>query len=137
MRWSFSSPNTWAAGPANRLRLESRPRWDENPRLELDKEQGGRLSASPAPTTGIRKEEVVGLLPATSQTIRARRPFLEKQIPGATPSLTALPSGCAFKARCTYATSACDTPPAQTFEDARIWRCYHPLNIGAVAPALA
>ena len=52
------------------------------------------------------------------------------QIPGATPSLTALPSGCAFKARCTYATSACDTPPAETFEDGRIWRCYNPLNIG-------
>ena len=55
------------------------------------------------------------------------------QIPGATPSLTALPSGCAFKARCTYATSACDMPPDETFADGRIWRCYNPLNIGAVA----
>ena len=55
------------------------------------------------------------------------------QIPGATPSLTALPSGCAFKARCTYATSACDTAPAETFENGRIWRCYHPLNIGVMA----
>ena len=55
------------------------------------------------------------------------------QIPGATPSLTALPSGCAFKARCTHATSACDVPPDETFADGRIWRCYNPLNIGAVA----
>jgi peptide/nickel transport system ATP-binding protein len=55
------------------------------------------------------------------------------QIPGAPPSLTALPSGCAFKARCTYATSACDTPPAESFEGGRIWRCYNPLNIGIVA----
>ncbi len=55
------------------------------------------------------------------------------QIPGATPTLTALPSGCAFKARCTYSTGACDIAPAQTFEHERTWRCYHPLNIGAVA----
>ncbi|HVE47983.1 MAG TPA: ABC transporter ATP-binding protein [Casimicrobiaceae bacterium] len=55
------------------------------------------------------------------------------QIPGATPSLTALPKGCAFKARCSYATAACDTPPAETFDQGRQWRCYNPLNIGAVA----
>ncbi len=55
------------------------------------------------------------------------------QIPGATPALTALPTGCAFKTRCTYATSACDIAPAQSFENGRIWRCYHPLNIGVVA----
>ena len=59
------------------------------------------------------------------------------QIPGATPSLTALPSGCAFKERCGHATSACDRAPDQTFEPPRIWRCHHPLNIGAVAPTMA
>ena len=53
------------------------------------------------------------------------------QIPGATPSLTALPTGCAFKERCGYASSACDVAPEQTFEPPRIWRCHHPLNIGA------
>ena len=53
------------------------------------------------------------------------------QIPGATPSLTALPTGCAFKERCGYATSVCDVAPEQTFEPPRIWRCHHPLNIGA------
>ena len=53
------------------------------------------------------------------------------QIPGATPSLTALPTGCAFKERCGYASRACDVAPEQTFEPPRIWRCHHPLNIGA------
>ena len=57
------------------------------------------------------------------------------QIPGSTPSLTNLPSGCAFRARCAYATSVCTTAPEQTFEDARAWRCHHPLHLGAVAPA--
>ena len=56
-----------------------------------------------------------------------------RQIPGATPTLTALPSGCAFKARCGYATSACEVPPEETFDHGRIWRCYNPLDIGVVA----
>ena len=59
------------------------------------------------------------------------------QIPGSTPSLTALPSGCAFKDRCAHATSACDQAPAQTFAGARTWRCHHPLNIAAATPAQA
>ncbi|HVF65583.1 MAG TPA: ABC transporter ATP-binding protein [Casimicrobiaceae bacterium] len=59
------------------------------------------------------------------------------QIPGATPSLTALPSGCAFKARCAYASGACDTPPAETFDRGRIWRCHHPLNIDTIAAVSA
>ena len=51
------------------------------------------------------------------------------QIPGATPTLTALPSGCAFRTRCTHATSACATRPAQTVVGPRTWRCHHPLHI--------
>ncbi|MEO5701783.1 MAG: ABC transporter ATP-binding protein [Casimicrobiaceae bacterium] len=57
------------------------------------------------------------------------------QIPGSTPSLTALPRGCAFKDRCAYATGACHTAPPQTFDGKRTWRCHHPLNIGAKAGA--
>ena len=38
------------------------------------------------------------------------------QIPGATPSLPRLPSGCAFRARCTYATSVCDVPPGDSWQ---------------------
>jgi peptide/nickel transport system ATP-binding protein len=53
------------------------------------------------------------------------------QIPGSTPSLTNLPPGCAFKARCGFATSACDQAPARTADGARAWRCHHPLGIAA------
>ena len=50
------------------------------------------------------------------------------QIPGSTPSLTALPSGCAFKDRCAHASAACHTAPPQSIEQPRTWRCHHPLN---------
>ncbi len=50
------------------------------------------------------------------------------QIPGSTPSLAALPSGCAFKDRCAHASAACNTAPAQSLEQDRSWRCHHPLN---------
>ena len=53
------------------------------------------------------------------------------QIPGSTPSLTNLPPGCAFKARCGYATSACDQAPARSADGARAWRCHHPLGRAA------
>ena len=55
------------------------------------------------------------------------------QIPGSTPSLTALPAGCAFKARCGYATSVCDTPPPETVDNGRVWRCFNPLSVPTVA----
>ena len=55
------------------------------------------------------------------------------QIPGATPSLTNLPSGCAFKARCAYASAVCSTAPEQTFKEERAWRCHHPLQALAAA----
>jgi len=48
------------------------------------------------------------------------------QIPGSTPSLTNLPPGCAFKARCGFATGACDQAPTRSAEGARAWRCHHP-----------
>lgn len=57
------------------------------------------------------------------------------QIPGSTPSLTSLPSGCTFKARCANATQTCNTSPERTVEDARAWRCHHPMHMGAVTRA--
>ena len=57
------------------------------------------------------------------------------QIPGSTPSLMALPSGCAFRERCAHATDICSTAPAQTIEAPRTWRCHHPLQVGAVTGA--
>jgi peptide/nickel transport system ATP-binding protein len=53
------------------------------------------------------------------------------QIPGSTPSLTNLPPGCAFKARCGFATRVCDQAPARTADGARAWRCHHPLGRAA------
>ena len=55
------------------------------------------------------------------------------QIPGSTPSLVSLPSGCAFRERCAFASSTCSTAPAQTVDGGRTWRCHHPLNMGIAA----
>lgn len=59
-----------------------------------------------------------------------------EQIPGATPSLLALPSGCAFRERCVHSTDVCANTPAQTIENGRAWRCHHPLNTGVRTKAL-
>ena len=49
------------------------------------------------------------------------------QIPGAMPSLLALPSGCAFRGRCARADSACTAEPAlESAGDGRQVRCFHP-----------
>ena len=54
-----------------------------------------------------------------------------KQIPGMTPSLLALPLGCAFRERCPRAAAACGEAPAMrgvgTIEGARATRCHYPL----------
>jgi peptide/nickel transport system ATP-binding protein len=50
-----------------------------------------------------------------------------RQIPGMTPSLLSLPTGCAFRERCARATAECTQVPAlQTF-DQRELRCFHPV----------
>ena len=51
-----------------------------------------------------------------------------KQIPGSTPSLLNLPSGCAFRERCAYANADCINDPVQTTVDGRTFRCYHPIE---------
>ncbi|MFC7518852.1 ABC transporter ATP-binding protein [Herbaspirillum sp. GCM10030257] len=50
-------------------------------------------------------------------------------IPGAAPSLLALPSGCAFSPRCSRASAACRTAPPETLDGARMLRCFHPLEV--------
>jgi peptide/nickel transport system ATP-binding protein len=55
------------------------------------------------------------------------------QIPGSTPALTSLPSGCAFRERCAHATAICSTAPVQTIESPRTWSCHHPLNTHVAA----
>jgi len=51
------------------------------------------------------------------------------QIPGMTPSLSALPAGCAFRSRCTRATETCLTEPPLYELDGRRVRCFHPIHV--------
>jgi peptide/nickel transport system ATP-binding protein len=51
-----------------------------------------------------------------------------RQIPGSTPSLLKLPSGCAFRDRCGQATAACSEAPASRMVDGRALRCFHPMQ---------
>ncbi|HEY7943027.1 MAG: ABC transporter ATP-binding protein [Burkholderiales bacterium] len=52
-----------------------------------------------------------------------------RQIPGMTPSLLEIGPGCAFRARCAYATPACEQTPEMTPIGAHehTLRCFHPL----------
>lgn len=54
-----------------------------------------------------------------------------RQIPGSMPSMMALPPGCAFAPRCTFASSACNSVPELTEAGGRSWRCFHPLDQSA------
>ena len=58
-----------------------------------------------------------------------------RQIPGMTPSLINLPSGCAFRERCERATDICRNVPALETMDGRSLRCFHPVeNLAETAP---
>ena len=50
------------------------------------------------------------------------------QIPGSTPQLSHLPSGCAFRTRCPRATGICATDPPDVGAGARRVLCHHPLE---------
>lgn len=51
-----------------------------------------------------------------------------RQIPGMTPSLLNLLSGCAFRERCSYATSQCEERPMEEEDsEGRMFRCFHPI----------
>ncbi|GAB4464655.1 MAG: ABC transporter ATP-binding protein [Burkholderiaceae bacterium] len=56
-----------------------------------------------------------------------------RQIPGMTPSLLALPPGCAFRERCSRATERCATMPALVAHGGRRARCHFPLESAATA----
>ncbi|MEZ5844938.1 MAG: ABC transporter ATP-binding protein [Hyphomicrobiaceae bacterium] len=69
-------------------------------------------------------EGLIGSVPSHN---RRGQPLV--QIPGMTPSLLALPAGCAFNSRCRYADEACRAePPFQRIEGAREVRCVRPLT---------
>jgi peptide/nickel transport system ATP-binding protein len=58
------------------------------------------------------------------------------QIPGSTPALLDLPSGCAFAPRCTFADVMCEIMPSLVRHGARAERCHHPVaTAGAVSGA--
>jgi len=50
-----------------------------------------------------------------------------RQIPGSTPSLLKLPSGCAFRDRCAHATIECAQTPETRIVDGRALHCFHPM----------
>jgi peptide/nickel transport system ATP-binding protein len=71
-----------------------------------------------------------GLIDSVPSRNRRGEPL--RQIPGMTPSLLALPSGCAFQARCTRADAAClGEPEARAVRPGRAVRCFHPYLEGA------
>ena len=57
------------------------------------------------------------------------------QIPGMTPSLLALPPGCAFQARCARADAACRAAPPLVRLPERQLRCFHPHSAIAATTA--
>ncbi len=67
----------------------------------------------------------VGLLGSVPSANRRGQPLA--QIPGMTPNMLALPSGCAFRERCPREDDACATPPeAVGVEEGHLVRCVHP-----------
>ena len=74
-----------------------------------------------------------GLLDSTPaanvQPDKAGRPQPLRQIPGMAPSLKELPAGCAFRPRCTRASTLCEqTPPEVELARGHVARCFHPLS---------
>jgi peptide/nickel transport system ATP-binding protein len=64
---------------------------------------------------------------------RSERGARLRQIPGTAPSALDLPPGCAFRARCGYATDVCATAPEmrQMGAASQSGRCHHPLGLRA------
>jgi peptide/nickel transport system ATP-binding protein len=62
-----------------------------------------------------------------------------RNIPGMTPSLLDIGPGCAFRARCAYATGVCAQTPEMTpiGPDEHTLRCFHPLPAADLFAAAA
>jgi peptide/nickel transport system ATP-binding protein len=52
-----------------------------------------------------------------------------KQIPGTTPPLLNLPSGCPFRSRCSRASEVCLAEPPMFEIEGRGVRCFHPIGV--------
>jgi peptide/nickel transport system ATP-binding protein len=66
-----------------------------------------------------------GLIASVPSENRRGQPL--RQIPGMTPSIARLPTGCNFRTRCDRATEDCTVLPALIQEGARAFRCIHPV----------
>jgi len=66
-----------------------------------------------------------GLLAAIPAAVERGQPL--RPIPGTAPPPLARPAGCAFRDRCTYASTDCTTEPSHTVAAERNWRCFNPL----------
>ncbi|WP_293778695.1 ABC transporter ATP-binding protein [uncultured Oxalicibacterium sp.] len=80
-----------------------------------------------------------GLIASSPSRNRRGEPL--RQIAGSTPSLLALPAGCAFRPRCARATAQCMQVPPVTVQQQgaqmRNWRCFLPLMPDTVASEVA
>ena len=60
---------------------------------------------------------------------RNRRGEKLRQIPGMTPNMLRLPTGCAFRTRCPRADATCEeTPPEMDLGTDHLHRCWHPIH---------
>ncbi|MCC5864307.1 MAG: ABC transporter ATP-binding protein [Wenzhouxiangella sp.] len=73
-----------------------------------------------------RHPYTAGLIASLPQSNRRGQPLA--QIPGMTPSLLNLPSGCPFRNRCDLASEVCLDLPIETRAGDRHWRCHHPVG---------
>jgi peptide/nickel transport system ATP-binding protein len=74
-----------------------------------------------------------GLLDSVPSRNRRGAPLA--QIPGMTPSLLQVPTGCAFRSRCGRATDTCFTDPPLYNLGGRHVRCFHPIHVEDEAEA--
>jgi peptide/nickel transport system ATP-binding protein len=74
-----------------------------------------------------------------SVTGQAQEHMRLRNIPGMTPSLLDIGPGCAFRARCAYATAVCAQTPEMTpiGPDEHTLRCFHPLPAADLFAAAA
>lgn len=74
-----------------------------------------------------RHPYTLGLIGSLPGTLKAGEAL--QQIPGSTPSLLSLPTGCAFAPRCSAATDDCKRDPVINAQHTRQWRCHHPVGV--------
>jgi peptide/nickel transport system ATP-binding protein len=80
-----------------------------------------------------RHPYTAGLIASLPAMARPGTPLT--QIPGTTPSLLSLPTGCPFAPRCDRKTDRCNDEPPMVLQDDRGWRCFHPVGLHEQVPA--